>query len=96
MQKSSGYASTKFVGQTLKTAQLGAGWTEVKVQLPAAERPGMPVLYLRFAGTVGSIFWDDVSLHVNSTDRAEPGHQLKTDDAQAFAMRIDAGTVAGY
>jgi hypothetical protein len=56
----------------------------------------MPVLYLRFAGTVGSIFWDDVSLHVNSTDRAEPGHQLKTDDAQAFAMRIDAGTVAGY
>jgi hypothetical protein len=67
VQKSSGYASMAFVGQTLKTAPLGAEWTEVQVQLPAAERQGKPVLYLRFGGAVGSVFWDDASLHANST-----------------------------
>jgi hypothetical protein len=38
--KSSGYVESKFVGQTLKTMQLGAEWSSVQLVLPAAQRPG--------------------------------------------------------
>lgn len=84
-----GWTAQKFMGQTVKTEQLGRDWKEVDVVLPAETRSGSQILYLKFGGAVGAVFLDDVCLLANGTagTRRLP---LKQDDSAGQPANISS------